>query len=99
MIAAWARVILTSGFGAVTSYISRAGTGRRPRRRIARRSPAGVARAWLNLAYLLGGQPGREREEEAALRAAMASADLETAAWASAHLGDLLESVVSGKSV
>jgi len=50
----------------------------------------GVTDAWLNLGILLATQRGREREEAAALRAAMASANLTVATWAAVRLGALL---------
>jgi hypothetical protein len=51
----------------------------------------GFTDAWLYLGVLLDTQPGRGHDEEAALRAAMASDRVETAAWAAANLGVLLD--------
>jgi hypothetical protein len=58
----------------------------------------GVTQAWPYLGRLLSMQPGRERDEEAAYRAAMASDDLETAAWAAGYLGDMLDIVYDDRS-
>jgi hypothetical protein len=51
----------------------------------------GFTDAWLWLGMLLATQPGREREEQAAYRAAMASENVETAAWAAGYLGNLVD--------
>jgi hypothetical protein len=53
----------------------------------------GITQAWWYLGRLLSAQPGRERDEEVAYRAAMASDDLETAAWAAGYLGEMLDIV------
>jgi hypothetical protein len=56
------------------------------------------AEAWLYLGILLDTQPGRERDEEVAFRAAMASDDLKTATSAALHLGDLLDLMYDDRS-
>ncbi len=58
----------------------------------------GVTEASLYLGRLLSTQPGRERDEEAAYRAAMASDDLATAAWAAAYLGEMLDIIYDDRS-
>ncbi len=58
----------------------------------------GLTEVWLGLGILLSTQPGRERDEEAAFRAAMASENLDTAARAALHLGDLMILVYDDRS-
>lgn len=54
---------------------------------------AGRDSAWLRLAAVLAAQPGREDDEEQALRAAVAVETLERSTYASWHLASLLHHV------
>ena len=58
----------------------------------------GVTEASLDWAGRCPRSPGAERDEEAAYRAAMASDDLATAAWAAAYLGEMLDIIYDDRS-